>query len=506
MDIPDSTLTEFVLEHAASRGAKPALVDAATGRTVSYADLAAAVQTLAARLAGQGVRPGDVLALCAPNSIEFAVTLYAASAAGATVATISPQLTSQEIADQLRRTGARWLVTAAEPVEHAEAFLIGDGGVSLHMLPGRWDDGREISPDVALLLTSSGTTGLPKRVMLSHRGAVADLCQLPYAHHVTRHDVVLVALPMTHNFGMQVSLNLSLRAGATVVILPRFETGAFLRAIQEHKVTRVEVVPPMMQALASTPETSDYDLSSLRMITCAAASLRGELARALAARTGCRIKQGYGMTETSGGTHLAPDDGPDRPESVGPPLPGVECRVVEPGTSTDVQPGVPGELLVRGPGVMLGYLADQAATADAIDKDGWLRTGDIVTVDEDGWYYITDRVKELIKYKGHQVGPVELEALLQTHPAVADAAVVGSPDLVAGEVPKAFVVPRAPVTAAELIEWTAAQVAPYKRIRLVEFTDTIPRSPGGKILRRMLTGSSVSHRAPVTGHCTGRSC
>jgi acyl-CoA synthetase (AMP-forming)/AMP-acid ligase II/NAD(P)-dependent dehydrogenase (short-subunit alcohol dehydrogenase family) len=501
--IPGTTLTEFVLAQAPDRGAKPALVDALSGRALSYAGLAAGVRTLAEELAANGVQPGDVLALCAPNSIEFVLALYAAMSAGATVATVNPQWTSQEIGRQLRSAGARWLVSTPGPAQHklraaargtaaAAAFVTRHGAVVLES-PEPPPGPPPVTTGLALLLTSSGTTGLPKNVMLPHRSLVANLRQMRHAHQVTADDVVIAALPLYHIFALQVSLNLTLLQGATVVILPRFELGAFLLAIQDHRVTRAEVVPPMLLALAARAEVGDYDLSSLRLITSAAAPLGADLAWACAARVGCRIKQAYGMTET-GGTHVAPDDGPDRPDSVGPPLPGVQCRIVTPGTAADVEPGLPGELLVRSPATMAGYLHNPAETAATVDPDGWLRTGDIVTAGPDGWYYITDRVKELIKYKGHQVAPAELEALLVTHPAVADAAVVRSPDPAAGEVPQAFIVRRAPVTEADLMAWVAERVAPYKRIRRVEFTDAIPKSPTGKILRRVLLEPNAAAR------------
>jgi acyl-CoA synthetase (AMP-forming)/AMP-acid ligase II/NAD(P)-dependent dehydrogenase (short-subunit alcohol dehydrogenase family) len=501
---PDTTLSEFVLAQAPDRGTKPALVDALSGRALSYAGLAAEVRALAEGLAANGVQPGDVLALCAPNSIEFAVALYAATSAGAAVATVNPQWTSEEIARQLRSTGARWMVSTPGPAQQkaraaargtavAAAFSMRHGAVVLES-PDPPAGPPPVMTGLALLLTSSGTTGLPKNVMLPHRALVANLGQIRHAQKVTADDVVIAALPLFHIFALQVSLNLALLQGATVVILPRFELGTFLQAIQDHRVTRAEVVPPMLLALAARPEVGDYDLSSLRLITSAAAPLGGDLARDCAARVGCRIKQAYGMTE-AGGTHVAPDDGPDRPDSVGPPLPGVECRIVTPGTAADAEPGLPGELLVRSPATMAGYLDNPAETAAAVDPDGWLRTGDIVSAGPDGWYSITDRAKELIKYKGYQVAPAELEALLVRHPAVADAAVVRSPDPAAGEVPKAFVVRRAPVTQAALMAWVAERVAPYKRIRRVEFTDAIPKSPTGKILRRVLIERDTAARA-----------
>jgi acyl-CoA synthetase (AMP-forming)/AMP-acid ligase II len=500
--IPDLTLPQFVLGSAYRRGSKRALVDAATGHELSYAGLADAVRETGAGLSARGVRPGDVLALCAPNGIEFAVAWYAATSAGAIVTTVNPLCTGDEISRQLRQTGARWLVATAGPVEQklcavipgsavVETFVIGEpklGGIPFGSLraAAHAPAAPVSASDVALLPTSSGTTGWPKCVELTHRNLVASLGQTWLVHQVTEDDVVIAALPFFHIYGLQLTLNLPLLAGATVVILPRFELEAFLRAVQDHGITRAEVVPPVVLGLVTAGVVDDYDLSTLRLLTSAAAPLGADLARACARRLGCRVKQAYGMTEVSGGTHIAPEPGPDRPDSVGPALPGVECRIVDPGTGADLPPGQPGELLVRTAGAMRGYLGDPGATAATIDPGGWVRTGDIVTADSGGWFYVTDRAKELIKYKGYQVAPAELEAILLTHPAVADVAVVRSPDAQAGEVPKAFVVLQAPASAQELMAWVAGRVASYKRIRQVEFTERIPRSPTGKILRRLL--------------------
>ena len=339
---------------------------------------------------------------------------------------------------------------------------------------------------LALLLSSSGTSGLPKSVVLTHRNLVASLCQTRPVHRVGEDDIVIAALPLFHAFGFQVTLNLALLQGATVVILPRFELDAFLTAVQDHGVTRAEVVPPIVLALATSDRVDDFDLSSLRVVTAGAAPLDADLAHACAARIGCRIKQGYGMTELGGSSHTAPDHGPDKPESIGPALPGVECRVIDTATGAEVGPGEPGELLIRCAAVMDGYLGNPAATAAMIDADGWLHTGDVVTTDRDGWFRVTGRIKELIKYKGFQVAPAELEGVLLTHPAVGDAAVVRSPDEIAGEVPKAFIVLRGRASADELVGWLAERVAPYKRVRRIEFVDQIPKSASGKILRRLL--------------------
>jgi acyl-CoA synthetase (AMP-forming)/AMP-acid ligase II/NAD(P)-dependent dehydrogenase (short-subunit alcohol dehydrogenase family) len=505
--VPNTTLPAFVLAQADRRGDQRALVDAMTGRELSYSDLSAAVRAVAIGLLGRGVQPGHVLAVCAPNSIEFIVTWYAASSIGAIVTTINPASTREEIVRLLLHSGARWLLCTAELFDEKvsaaaraaairESFVIGavidemPGAVHYESLCGH---GRQEAPsvavdpsDVAFLPTSSGTTGLPKHVMLTHRNLVASLCQTRLVHRVTRDDVVLAALPLFHIFGFQATLNLALLEGATVVVLPRFTLDAFLRAVQRYRVTRAEVVPPIVLTLANSAIVDEYDLSSLRVLTAGGAPLAADCARACARRLGCRVKQGYGMTELAGATHLAPDGGPDRPDSIGPALPGVECRVVDVDMGSDLGPGEPGELLIRSAGAMRGYLTDLEATAATIDVDGWVRTGDIVTCDASGWFHVVDRAKELIKYKGFQVAPAELEAILLTHPAVADAAVVRSPDETAGEVPKAFIVRAASASAEELTTWVAERVAPYKRVRRVEFIDRIPKSPSGKILRRLL--------------------
>ena len=507
-DIPEVTLPEYVLGQALQRGSKRALVDAATGAALTYAELATAVGEVSAGLAARGVGPGDVLALCAPNSIDFVLAYLAATSAGAVVTTVNPLWTEAEIGRQLRQSGARWLVSTADLLAGKLRALVRETGIAEAFAIGA-QSGGEATPfdalrlgsapataapptaagsvsDAAFLLSSSGTTGLPKIVVLTHRNLVASLCQTRLVHKVTADDVVIAALPLFHIFGLQISMNLALLEGATVVILPRFDLAAFLRAVEVYRATRAELVPPMVLGLAASDLIDSHDVSSLRVLTSGAAPLGADLARACAQRIGCRVKQAYGLTEIAGGSHIAPDDGPDRPDSIGPALPGVECRVVDSKSGADAGTGAPGELLIRTPGIMRGYLGNPEATAATVDSAGWLHTGDIVTVDDDGWYFVADRVKELIKYKGLSVAPAELEGLLLTHPAVADAAVVRHPDQAAGEVPKAYLVLRDAVSEQELMDWVAERVAPYKRVRLVEFTDSIPKSPSGKILRRLL--------------------
>ena len=502
VDVPEISLPEFVLSHADQRGAAPAVIDAPTGRTLSYSELNAQVRRVATGLRARGVAKGDVLAVCSPNGPEFVVTYYAAAFAGAAITTVNPVVTSSEMAAQLAAAGARWLVTTPEVFRDKgqqaaagagirESFVFGaaGGATPFASLAGAAPDDAPpaISPDDLMLVPfSSGTSGLPKGVMLTHRQLVASLCQTMVSHQVGAGDVVAGVLPMFHIFGMQVTMNATLRAGGTLVTIPRFSLDSFLGALEAYRVTRAELVPPIVLALANHPAVDDYDLSSLRVIASGAAPLGPDLARACAARLGCRVKQGYGMTELGGASHLAPDTGRDDPESIGPPIPGVECRIVDTATGADAAPGQRGELLVRTPAAMLGYLNNPQATAATIDTDGWLHTGDIVTVDEQGWFRVVDRAKELIKYKGYQVAPAELENILITHPGVADCAVVASPDPEAGEVPAAFVVLRPGCTADGLLDWVAERVAPYQKIRRLHITSQIPKSASGKILRRVL--------------------
>jgi acyl-CoA synthetase (AMP-forming)/AMP-acid ligase II len=300
-----------------------------------------------------------------------------------------------------------------------------------------------------------------------------------------------------------VLMNQGLQWGGTVVTLPRFDLEDFLRTIQDHKITRAFVAPPILVALAKHPVVDQYDLSSLVSILSGAAPLDESLALAVEQRlrkgadTGVTVAQGYGMTELSPVSHTTPDEGLEPPGvtggapkgSVGFAIPNTECRLVDAATGEDAAPGQPGELWIRGPQVMKGYLNNPEATASTVDGEGWLHTGDVAIIDDNGCYTVVDRVKELIKYKGYQVAPAELEAVLLNHPEIADAAVIGVPDKESGEeLPKAFVVrtPGSDLTEQAVMEFMAAKVAPHKKIRFVEFIDAVPKSAAGKILRKDL--------------------
>ncbi|HET7517665.1 MAG TPA: AMP-binding protein, partial [Actinomycetes bacterium] len=298
---------------------------------------------------------------------------------------------------------------------------------------------------------------------------------------------LIAVLPFFHIYGLVVLMCAAVSKGSTLVTMPRFDLEQFLGLLQDQRITRAYVAPPIVLALAKHPLVDNYDLSSLKSVLSGAAPLDASLEKACAERLGCEVIQGWGLTETSPvvTTNYNTPRGP-KPGSVGVPLPNTEMRVVDPATGADVSRGETGELLVRGPQVMKGYLNAPEATAAMLDPEGWLHTGDLGTIDEQGYVFIVDRVKELIKYKGLQVAPAELEAVLLSHPEVADAAVVRHPDEEAGEVPKAFVVARSPVDPEELKAFVAERVAPHKKVRLVEFVDEIPKAASGKILRRLL--------------------
>ncbi len=503
VSIPDVSLPSFVLERTAALADKPALIDGPSGRTITYAGLAVAVRKAAAGLAERGFRKGDVFGIFAPNLPEWAVAFHGVAAAGGVSTTINSLSTEEDVANQLHDSGARFLLTvppfldralpAARKVGIEEVFVLGEaeGATPFASLLQTESDPPvvDVDPDEDLVVLpySSGTTGLPKGVMLTHRNLVANVCQTGVLQDIEERDTLIGVLPFFHIYGMTVVLNLALSRGATVVTMPKFDLEPFLGLLQDHAVTRAYIVPPIVLALAKHPAVESYDLSKLEVILSGAAPLDATLANACAERLGCRVMQGYGLTETSPVTHVNCDrPGKARPGSIGEVIPNTECKVVNWATGGELVPGEDGEILVRGPQVMKGYLENPQATAMTIDEDGWLHTGDIGHADEDGYFYVVDRLKELIKYKGYQVAPAELEAVLHSHPAVADVAVIPSPDEEAGEVPKAFVVLKGEATADELMAFVAERVAPYKKVRRVEFIEEIPKSLSGKILRRVL--------------------
>jgi acyl-CoA synthetase (AMP-forming)/AMP-acid ligase II len=506
IEIPEVPVASFILEHAHSFAGRPALIDGKTGRTLTYDELVKAVDLTASALAARGLSKGDVFAINCSNTPDYAIAFLAVAQLGGVATMVSPLSNEAELTVQLKDSGAHYLLTDSESVQTAlaaaravnlrEVFVLGesnsaDDATSFSEL--RKHEGHapilDINPreDVVALPYSSGTTGLPKGVMLTHYNLVAMLRQLETAAVVQAGDRLICVVPCYHVYGFHVVVNLALRTGATVVTLPRFDLEDFLEALQRYQINIVPIVPPIVLILAQSPLVDHYDLSQLETLHCGAAPLSVEVARAACARLGVGISYGYGMTELSPLSHLTyPANNADKPASAGYCLPNTTCKIVSIESRVELGPGEEGEVCVRGPQVMKGYLGQPEATAELVDKEGWLRTGDIGYADEDGALYIVDRLKELIKYKGRQVAPAELEAVLLSHPAIADAAVLPSPDEKAGEVPIAFIVLKKAATAIEIMDYVAERVAPYKKIRRVEFIDEIPKSPAGKILRRVL--------------------
>ncbi|GAB3568909.1 4-coumarate--CoA ligase family protein [Amycolatopsis endophytica] len=494
LDIPGTTLTGLLFGDEPSDA--PALIDPA-GRVTTRRQLDERVRRIAAGLHARGTGRGSVVGLFAPNSPEWIAAFHGILRANAVVTSANVLYTATELAHQLVDSGASLLVTtaglldvataAAEKAGIAEVLTLDDapGHRRIDTLPGAAPPLLTGPGDTAVLPYSSGTTGPAKGVVLTHRNLVANVLQFSRMGRTTESTVLLAVLPLFHIYGMTVLMNHALHRRVPLVTMPRFDLTGMLRLIEKHRITKLYIAPPTAVLLAKSPLVDDADLSSVELVFSGAAPLDGELARSVARRLDCEVVQGYGMTEMSPVSHAVPEGTTMDPASVGVALPNVECRLVDPASGADAERG---ELWVRGPNVMSGYLDNPEATAATLDAEGWLHTGDVATVTADGVFSIVDRVKELIKYKGYQVPPAELEALLLTHPGIDDAAVVGVLDDDGEEIPKAFVVrrPGAALDAAEVMDYVAARIAPHKKVRRVEFLDAIPKSASGKILRTVL--------------------
>ncbi|XP_077869836.1 uncharacterized protein LOC144362337, partial [Saccoglossus kowalevskii] len=447
-------------------------IDGVTGKSYTFRQLKDLVYRCGSGLTKAGFHQGDVCVLYLPNLPEFFVAFYGIASIGGTVSPANPVYTVYELTTQLKHSGAQWMITtselagkarqAAQRVSGIKAlYVIGDEsmeGCRSFVADLMEDDGSafpinvRINPaeDVVALPYSSGTTGLPKGVMLTHRNMVCNLHQMrtPGILDLSVDDVMLCVLPFYHSYGMVAVLANALSQGAKLVTMPKFEPQHFLQLIEKYKVIMIIIVKFV----------------------------------------------GYGLTETGPATNICSRFEEFHPGSVGPLLPNTLGKVVDLKTGENLAAGQDGEICLRGPQIMKGYLNNIQATNRTV-KDGWLYTGDIGHYDNDGHFYIVDRLKELIKYKGFQVAPAELEALLLTHPQIQDVAVIGIPDDDAGELPKAFIVPKTDqITVREVIKFVEETVSPHKRLRGgVQFVEEIPKSASGKILRRVLKDAETKN-------------
>lgn len=500
--IPDVSITERLFEGLKDRPDEVVLVDGPSGREVTAGALMAGIKALAGGLTARGFGTGATVALLSPNIPEFCTVYHAVAWAGGTITTINPTYTPEEIRHQLKDSGATLLVTvppfvaaataAVEGTGVTEIAVIGEaeGATPLSALMGAPLEAQvpvDFARHVLVLPYSSGTTGLPKGVMLSHRNLVANVEQLKALRPVDPGEWVVGFLPFFHIYGMEILINFYLGTGGRVITMPRFDLELYLKLAQDYRTPQMWCVPPVVLALAKHPMVDQFDLSGVKYAFSGAAPLGAELGDALHKRLGIVCEQGYGMTETSPAVIGSPR-GKGKPGSIGNVMRNTEARIVDPETGRDLGTGEAGELWVRGPQVMLGYLNRPDATAASLDAEGWLRTGDIAVIGDDGYVRIADRLKELIKVKGFQVAPAEVEAVLQAHPGVADAAVLGQPDEEAGEVPVAFVKPvaGAEVTLESVQAHLAQHLAPFKQVQRLILVEDIPKSASGKILRRML--------------------
>jgi len=500
------SITERLFQGLESRRDEVVLVEGPTGREIKAGALIDAIRRLAGGLTARGHGKGAVTALMAPNMPDFVTVFHGAAFAGGTITTVNPTYTAEELAHQLKDSGATLLITippfldvarkGAEGTAVTEIVVIGEaeGATPLAALMGAPQDAQtpvDVLRDTVVLPYSSGTTGLPKGVMLSHRNLVVNVDQVIAGGDMRPGDWNVAFLPFFHIYGMTVQMNAVLGNGGQVVTMPRFDLEMFLRLLQDYRAREVYLVPPVAVALAKHPMVDEFDLSALETLFSGAAPLGGDVADAAGKRLGARAIQGWGMTELS---PVATLTGPERAKSgsVGVAAPNTELRVVDPETGADLGTDEQGELWVRGPQVMLGYLANPEATAATLTGDGWLKTGDLASIDADGFVTIHDRLKELIKVKGFAVAPAEIEAVLLAHPEVDDAAVTGMQDEEAGERPVAHVIlkPGAAATEDAIKAHVLEHLSHYKALGAVNFVDTIPKSASGKILRRLL-------RAPV---------
>ncbi|XP_071908293.1 probable CoA ligase CCL7 [Coffea arabica] len=521
---PNLSMVPFLFRNFPSLSQSTALIDAGTAESFTFFDLLTQVSKLSHALLKLNINKNDVVLIFSPNSVLFPISFLAVVAIGAIATTVNPLYTINELSNQVNDSNPKLIITVNELHHKIKHFNLPcillspkgsfDAADSYNTLFCHYSDlinstspassdslwSSAVQTDVAALLYSSGTTGKSKGVVLTHRNfiATASMVTRDQECYGNSKNVYLCFLPMFHIFGLSVAVYAQLQKGNTVVVMERYEMEKALHAVEKYKVTHMYAVPPVVVALGKQKKVvSKYDCSSLREIACGAAPLGKDVIEECAKNfPQAVIVQGYGMTETCG--IISREDvktGPPHSGSTGVLVPGVECKILDVDTAEPLPPFQKGQILVRGQNMMQGYFKNQIATNETIDKQGWVHTGDLGYFDDKGLLYVVDRIKELIKYKGFQVAPAELEELLLTHPEISDAAVIPLPDAEAGEIPVAFVVrsSNSSLTEREVQNFVAKQVTPYKRLHRVIFSRSIPKSASGKILRRKLRQRAQSN-------------
>ncbi|KAL0012731.1 hypothetical protein SO802_007839 [Lithocarpus litseifolius] len=506
-------LHSYCFENISNFGSKPCLINGSTGEVYTYYDVDLISRKVASGLNKLGIGQGDIVLILLPNTPEFVFVFLGASHLGATTTAANPFFTPAEIAKQAKGSNAKLIITQASYYDKVKD-LAHENNVKIMCIDSAPQDCLhfseltqanenqipkvDISPDdVVALPYSSGTTGLPKGVMLTHKGLVTSVAQQVDGENPNLYfhseDVILCVLPLFHIYSLNSVLLCGLRVGAAILIMQKFEIGSLLELIQKHKVSVMPIVPPIVLSISKSPDLHKYDLSSIRMLKSGGAPLGKELEETVRAKfPNAKFGQGYGMTEAGPVLSMclafAKEPFEVKSGACGTVVRNAEMKIVDPETGASLPHNQRGEICIRGDQIMKGYINDPEATARTIDKEGWLHTGDIGLIDDEEELFIVDRLKELIKYKGFQVAPAELEAILLTHSNVSDVAVVPMKDESAGEVPVAFVVRSngSQVTEDEIKQFVSKQVVFYKRINRVFFIDAIPKSPSGKILRKNL--------------------
>ncbi|XP_027330824.1 4-coumarate--CoA ligase-like 5 [Abrus precatorius] len=508
-------VTTFISSRA-HRGTT-AFIDAATGRHFTYQQLWQAVDAVAASLSDMGIGKGNVVLLLSPNSIYFPVVCLAVMSLGAIITTTNPLNTSREIAKQIADSKPLLAftippllpkLTAASPslpivlMDHADSpppRIVTTLEEMMKKEPGaRRVRERVDQDDTATLLYSSGTTGPSKGVVSSHRNLISMVQIVLGRFRMEEGETFICTVPMFHIYGLVAFATGILASGSTIVVLSKFEMHDMLSAIERFGATYLPLVPPILVAMLNNADAikGKYDLRSLHSVLSGGAPLSKEVIEGFVEKyPNVAILQGYGLTESTGvGASTDSLEESRRYGTAGLLSPSTQAMIVDPDSGQSVPVNSTGELWLRGPTIMKGYFSNEEATTSTLDSKGWLRTGDVCYIDNDGFIFIVDRLKELIKYKGYQVPPAELEALLLTHPAILDAAVIPYPDKEVGQYPMAYVVRKAgsSISDSQVMEFVAGQVAPYKRIRKVAFISSIPKNPSGKILRKDLIKLATS--------------